>query len=33
MIGNKAITVAMRNFLRKFFEWDKAGGCDFNKKR
>ena len=33
MIGNKAMTVAMRNFLRKFFGWYKSGGGDFNKER
>ena len=33
MVGNKAMTVTMRNFLRKFFGWYKAGGGDFNKER
>ena len=33
MPGNKAMTVTMRNFLRKFFGWYKAGGGDFDKDR
>ena len=33
MPGNKAMTVTMRNFLRKFFGWYKAGGGEFDKKR
>ena len=33
MVGNKAMTVTMRNFLRKFFGWYKAGGGDFDRDR
>ena len=33
MVGNKAMTVTMRNFLRKFFGWYKAGGGEFDRDR
>jgi transposase len=33
MPGNKAMMVTMRNFLRKFFGWYKAGGGEFDKDR
>ena len=33
MPGNKAMTVTMRNFLRKFFGWYKSGGGTFDRDR
>ena len=33
MPGNKAMTVTMRNFLRKFFGWYKSGGGTFDRER
>lgn len=33
MPGNKAMTVTIRNFLRKFFGWYQAGGGEFNRNR
>jgi transposase len=33
MCGNKAMVTVMRNFLRKFFGWYKAGGGSFDQKR
>lgn len=31
MCGTKAMTVVMRNFLRKFFGWYRAGGGQFSE--
>lgn len=33
MCGNKAMVVTIRNFLRKFFGWYKAGGGEFYEDR
>jgi transposase len=33
MCGNKAMTVTMRNFLRKFWGWYRSGGGEFDETR